>query len=206
MSYFTHPRPEILAIVPSNIQSVLDVGCGAGSFAKTVKNKINGEVWGIEPVAEAAIEASKVLDKVFTGLFDDVVMHIDRKFDLICFNDVLEHMPDPWGCLKKTRELLNKEGMVIASLPNILHYQAFFDILLKKDWEYTEAGIMDKTHLRFFTKKSIVRMFESCDYRVIDIKGLDPTPSKKMNLISILSFGYFNEMRYPQFAIRAEVK
>jgi len=206
MSYFTNSRPEILAIVPPGVKTVLDVGCGAGTFATALKDKTGCEVWGIEPVSEVATEAKKVLDNVITGLFDDAIQQVNRKFDLVCFNDVLEHMPDPWSCLKKTRMLLNNGGMVIASMPNILHYQEFFDILFQKDWKYSDAGIMDKTHLRFFTKKSMVRMFEECQYRIIDVKGLDPTPSKKMGLLSLLSFGYFNEMRYPQFAIQATVK
>lgn len=206
MSYFTHARPEILALVPTNIKSALDVGCGAGTFAKTLKEKTGCEVWGIEPVAEAAAAATKVLDKVFTGFFEAAVPQIDRKFDLICFNDVLEHMADPWSCLNTTKALLNEGGMVIASMPNILHYHEFFEILFQKDWKYTEAGIMDKTHLRFFTRKSMIRMFNECHYKVVSVTGLDPTPSKKMSLLSLLSFGYFDEMRYPQFAVQATLK
>jgi 2-polyprenyl-3-methyl-5-hydroxy-6-metoxy-1,4-benzoquinol methylase len=205
MSYFSHSRPEILAIVPTTVNSVLDVGCGAGTFGSTLKNKLGCEVWGIEPVTGAAKEAEKILDNVLPGLFDEALPNINRKFDLVCFNDVLEHMYDPWDCLMKTKSLLNEDGMVIASMPNILHYQEFFSILFNKDWQYAEAGIMDKTHMRFFTKKSMVRMFEDCQYTVLKIHGLDPTPSKKMDLLSLLSFGYFSEMRYPQFAIQAKL-
>ena len=203
MSYFTHPRPEIQAIVPADVKKVLDIGCGAGAFGVALKNKLGCEVWGIEPVDEAANEARGVLDKVFTGLFEEVVDQIDQQFDLVCFNDVLEHMPDPWSCLNRTKSLLKPGGIVIASMPNILHYQEFIDILVKKDFKYESAGIMDKTHMRFFTRKSMMRMFEECGYKVIEVKGLDPTPSKKMRLISFLSFGYLEEMKYPQFAVKA---
>lgn len=205
-AYFSHLRPEMLAIVPPKVNSVLDVGCGAGVFGQAIKKQKGCEVWGIEPVREPALEAQKVLDKVFIGLFEEAVEQINRKFDLICFNDVLEHMPDPWSCLKKSKELLNESGMVIASMPNILHYQEFFDILFKKDFKYAPHGIMDRTHLRFFTKKSMVRMFGDCGYEVQEVKGLDPTPSKKMTLLSVLSLGFFNEMRYLQFAIKALIK
>jgi 2-polyprenyl-3-methyl-5-hydroxy-6-metoxy-1,4-benzoquinol methylase len=204
MSYFTHERPELIPLIPKNTKALLDVGCGAGTFGKNVKNSLGCDVWGIEPVEEPALEAEKVLDKVVLGLFDEALPQINRTFDVVCFNDVLEHMPNPWDALKKTKNLLNENGVVIASLPNILHYQEFLDILFKKDWKYEEAGIMDKTHLRFFTKRSIVRMFEECGYSVLEIKGLDPTPSKKMSLISLFTFGYFSEMRYPQFAVKAQ--
>jgi 2-polyprenyl-3-methyl-5-hydroxy-6-metoxy-1,4-benzoquinol methylase len=204
MSYFTHDRPELLPLIPNDTKALLDVGCGAGTFGKNVKKILGCVVWGIEPVREPALEAQKVLDKVVIGLFDEALPQITGKFDAVCFNDVLEHMPDPWDALHKTKNLLNQNGVVIASMPNILHYQEFLDILFKKDWKYKEAGIMDKTHLRFFTKKSIVRMFEDCGYSILEIKGLDPTPSKKMTLISFLTFGYLSEMRYPQFAIKAK--
>ena len=193
-------------MVPSNIKSVLDVGCSEGLFGSAVKQKCGAEVWGIEPVAAAAEKAKSVLDKVFTGFYEDAIQHIDRTFDLICFNDVLEHMPDPYSALKLTHRLLSENGMVIASMPNILHYQEFLDIVVKKDFKYVDAGIMDRTHMRWFTKKSMQRMFEEAGFTVKNIVGLDPTPSKKMTMISLLSFGYLNEMRYPQFAVQATSK
>jgi 2-polyprenyl-3-methyl-5-hydroxy-6-metoxy-1,4-benzoquinol methylase len=202
MAYYSMSRPEIVSIVPTAVQSVLDVGCSEGLFGQSVKEKCNCEVWGIEPVAAAAVKAETLLDKVFTGFFEDAILNIDRTFDLICFNDVLEHMPDPYNALKLCHRLLNKNGMIIASIPNILHYQEFLNILIKRDFEYVDAGIMDRTHMRFFTKKSMIRMFEEAGYSVQIIKGLDPTRSKKMDLISLLSFGYLAEMRYPQFLLQ----
>lgn len=206
MSYFTHLRPEIQALVPDNITTLLDVGCGAGVFSNAIKQRTGCEVWGIEPVAAEAEEARKVLNQVRTGFFEDVIETIDQQFDIICFNDVLEHMPDPYNALKLSLKLLTPDGIIIASMPNILHYQAFFDILTKKDFKYEDAGIMDRTHLRWFTRKSMVRMFEECGYQVKEVHGLDPTPSRKMDLINILSLGYLSEMRYPQFAIIAKLK
>ncbi len=196
----------MLELVPSHVKSVLDVGCSEGLFGKAVKDKTGAEVWGIEPVADAASKAEKVLDKAFTGFFEDAVKNIDRKFDLVCFNDVLEHMPDPYSALAYTKKLLSENGQVNASMPNLLHYHEFFEILTKKDFVYTDKGIMDRTHLRWFTRKSMIRMFEEAGFTVTKVVGLDPTPSMKMNLISILSFGYLSEMKYPQFAITAVVK
>ncbi len=204
MSYFSHHRPEIQALVPINVKSLLDVGCGTGNFSRAIKDKTGCEVWGIEPVAMEAVEAKKVLDEVKIGFFEDVIDSIDKQFEVICFNDVLEHMPDPHQTLKMCIRVLGPGGIIIASMPNILHYQEFFDILIKKDFKYTDAGIMDRTHLRWFTRKSMIRMFEDCGFDVKKVQGLDPTPSKKMGLINALSFGYLDEMRYPQFALIAE--
>jgi 2-polyprenyl-3-methyl-5-hydroxy-6-metoxy-1,4-benzoquinol methylase len=206
MSYFNHSRPELLPFIPKSTKALLDIGCGAGTFGKSVKNTLGCEVWGIEPAQGPALEAKKILDHVVVGLFDEAYPQVNRTFDVVCFNDVLEHMPDPWDALQKTKKLIREGGIVMASMPNILHYQEFMDILIRKDWKYAEAGIMDKTHLRFFTKKSMIRMFEESGYSVLQIQGLDPTPSKKMSLISLLSFGYLSEMRYPQFVVKAEPK
>lgn len=207
VSYYNLSRPEMLELVPTHVKSVLDVGCSEGLFGKAVKEKTGAEVWGIEPVADAAAQAEKVLDKAFTGFFEDAVKKIDRKFDLICFNDVLEHMPDPYSALAYAKKnLLNENGQVNASMPSILHYHEFLQILIKKDFIYADKGIMDRTHLRWFTRKSMIRMFEEAGFTVVDVKGLDPTPSMKMTLISLLSFGYLSEMKYPQFAITAVAK
>lgn len=204
--YYSNERKELQLLVPPHTQSLLDVGCGTGAFASKIKEKLACEVWGVEPVSSAAQEAAKLIDKTFVGLYDtQMISDIQRQFDAICFNDVLEHMPDPYTILQASKQLLKPDGVIIASLPNILHYHEFSNILFKKDFRYAEAGIMDKTHLRFFTRKSIIRMFEEAGLRIEKVVGLDPTPSKKMSLISLLSFGYFSEMRYPQFAVIAKL-
>lgn len=204
MEYFNHLRPEIQRLIPDSVKTMLDVGCGAGRFANAIKNRTGCETWGIEPVVSEAEEAKKILDEVKTGYFEDVFPTISKQFDVVCFNDVLEHMVDPCHTLRLSKDLLSPHGMVIASIPNILHYQEFFDILINKDFRYAESGIMDRTHLRWFTRKSMIRMFEECGFKVLKVHGLDPTPSKKMFLLNLLSFGYFSDMRYPQFAIVAE--
>jgi 2-polyprenyl-3-methyl-5-hydroxy-6-metoxy-1,4-benzoquinol methylase len=203
-SYFKNDRPELQALVPSGCRMVLDVGCGEGHFGEQLTRKKGCEVWGIEPVSVAAAEARTRLTKVFTGFFEDTCLHLGQKFDLVCFNDTLEHMANPWECLTLTRELLTERGHILVSLPNILHYYEFLSILKNKDWRYANAGIMDRTHLRWFTMKSARQMLEESGFKVIQIKGLDPTPSKLMTMISVLSFGYYSEMRFPQFAFIAK--
>ncbi len=205
MAYYTNARPEIQELVPSSSQSILDVGCGEGLFGLGLKQKFNCTVWGIEPNAPAATIAKDKLDKVLNTLFDDAIPQLKgQMFDAICFNDVLEHMPDPWSCLHQAKQFLNPQGVIIVSLPNVLYYHNFFNILLSKDWHYQKEGIMDKTHLRWFTPKSMIRMFGECGYSVVSIKGLSPAKTLKMHLLSIISFGYFTEMKYPQFAITAK--
>ena len=127
-------------------------------------------------------------------------------YDLIIFNDVLEHLYDPWAILKKSAEKLAKGGKVVASIPNIRHLYTMFDIVIKKDFKYTDAGILDKTHLRFFTKKSIIRMFDECGYKIIKIQGINGMKSFKFKILNILSFGFLKETSYLQFAVVAALK
>lgn len=207
-NYFNLHRKNLLDLLPNNIQvsNALDVGCAEGNFGKLLKEKYKCKVWGIEPDFESSKLASNNLDNVFNGTFEASIININIKFDLICFNDVLEHMVSPENTLSIAKNYINENGIIQCSVPNILHYHEFLNILINKDFKYEDKGIMDRTHLRWFTKKSLVRLFEECGYKVIKVEGLDPTKSKKMSLINLLSLGYLNEMKYPQFALQAQLK
>ncbi|HEY5751323.1 MAG TPA: class I SAM-dependent methyltransferase [Chryseolinea sp.] len=201
--YYKLNRSEMLAFIPPGITSLLDVGCGEGYFAALVKETFHCEAWGVEPVYEASLEAQKKLDKVINGYFD-TSLKIERKFDVISFNDVLEHLVDPWSALHYCKELLNPGGVIVTSIPNILYFHDFMQMLLSRDWKYEEAGIFDKTHLRFFTKKSIERMFQECGYDMVTQQGIRPTDSKKFYLFNIATFGYWAESQFLQYGIQAK--
>lgn len=202
-NYYKLSRSEMLHFLPPGLNSLLDVGCSEGGFGALVKQTFKCTVWGVEPAEAPALEARKKLDKVFNAFFDDS-LSIDRQFDAITFNDVLEHIQDPWSTLKKCRPLLSDNGCIVASIPNILYFHDFAGMLLAKDWKYEEAGIFDKTHLRFFTKKSIIRLFEDSGYQVTSIEGIRPTDSKKFTLFNLATFGYWKEARFLQFAVIAK--
>ena len=106
--YEDSPRPEMLSFVPKHAKRVLDVGCHMGAFGRAIKIRGDAEVWGIEPNPSTAIAASKLLDRVVVGFFSEDVALPDHYFDAIVFNDVLEHMPDPWAALKLARTKLAK--------------------------------------------------------------------------------------------------
>src|SRR5690606_29924542 len=120
------------------------------------------------------------------------------------FNDVLEHMADPWHAMELANGLLSQNGSVVASIPNILYFPEFSRFLLKKDFRYTSGGTFDKTHLRFFTKKSIVEFLDDCGFVVEKMAGIHPYVSRTFSLFNICTFGYFNEMKYMQFGVRAK--
>jgi len=171
--YYESKREDLIKFIPPDARHILDVGCGIGSLGQTLKS-VKGrtvEVIGIECVSEIGEIASKTLDKVFIGDAEKINLPLSEGyFDCIIYGDVLEHLLDPWELLKKHRPMLKKGGYVIASIPNIAHYR-IIKMLKKKEWNYGDSGILDKTHLRFFTIKSIERMFKDADLKVVKIEN-----------------------------------
>lgn len=180
---------------------VLDIGCSDGSFGKRLKEKTGAEVWGIEFMPEEAGKAQEVLDKIFTGSCEKFIDDLpENHFDAIYFNDILEHLEDPYTILKKVKPKLKNKGVVISSIPNIRYYKAILNLLFKKDWEYEAQGVMDKTHLRFFTGKSIKRMYEEQGYKVLTHEGINGTSSIRPILFNIPFLFTQMDIRYLQYA------
>lgn len=173
--YYGYARPEMRPFIPAQTRRMLDVGCGNGSFSNHFKTALGVETWGIELLADAATEARKTLDRVFQGDFDSTLPLLPLySFDTIVFNDVLEHLLDPEKALKDSLPLLAPCGAVVASIPNFIFWPNLRKLIASRDWEYTDAGILDKTHLRFFTRKSILRLFASAGYTVEKCQGINP--------------------------------
>jgi trans-aconitate methyltransferase len=205
--YFQQARSEMLAYVPKRSRFVLEVGCGSGEFAALLKARSpDATVWGIEPSAGAAAEAARRIEKVVQASFETGIRELaGQSFDCVVFNDVLEHLVDPEDTLRRCRDYLADGGVVVASIPNILYFYEITKILLKEDWEYCEHGILDKTHLRFFTRKSIVRMFQSAGYKIEEIAGINAFAGKKYKIANFLLLGRLRDWKYVQFGIRASV-
>jgi 2-polyprenyl-3-methyl-5-hydroxy-6-metoxy-1,4-benzoquinol methylase len=205
--YYHEDRAELLEFVPRGAKRILDVGSGSGNFGELVKKNINCVYWGIEPDRQAAEEAGRKLDKVINDVFSENLPEIENQlFDVICFNDVLEHLINPEDALIQCKKYLKENGIVLASIPNILFFSAIFEILVEQDWQYQDSGVLDKTHLRFFTKKSIARMFETCGYEIIKIKGINSAVTRKYKLLNFLLFNHLKDWKYLQFVVQARVK
>jgi len=203
--YYNNTREEMLAFLPQNAKTILDVGCADGSFSKIIKQRNKAEVWGIEYMPEEAKKASSKIDHVLTGACE---VNIDKLpndyFDAIYFNDVLEHLVDPYMVLEKIKDKLSNDGIVISSIPNMRYHSALKNLIFNKDWKYADHGIMDKTHLRFFTKKSIDNMYKDAGYEVIIHQGINVTKSLKPWLYNIPFLFTALDMRYLQFATVAK--
>jgi 2-polyprenyl-3-methyl-5-hydroxy-6-metoxy-1,4-benzoquinol methylase len=145
---------------------ILDVGCSRGAFGAQLKRLQAGcVVYGIEPTAAAAYAEDR-LDHVVQGFFPADLPGDWRDFDVVCFNDVLEHMVDPWSVLEATIPFLARGGRVVASIPNVRYINVTIDLVLRGKWQYEQTGVLDRTHLRFFTRSSIVDLFASSGFSI----------------------------------------
>lgn len=147
--------------------TVLDVGCSLGNFGVALKKYKNCVVDGVEPDEEDAKKATKVLRKVHHGIIEEAFNKTlkDIKYDHIVFLDVIEHLYDPIKTLKGLAKHLNKEGTILFSIPNMAHASVRID-LLDGEFEYGNTGLLDNTHLHFYTKKEIQRVFGEAGYKV----------------------------------------
>lgn len=207
--YFANRRDEMLAFLPQHYARVLEVGCGEGRFA--VLLAVGTEVWGVEPDRVSAAGAASRMHRVLADKYDRVSDELpDAYFDLVICNDVIEHMAEPEALLESLRRKLAAGGRIVASIPNVRHWETLFELLWRKDWRYRHSGTLDRTHLRFYTKKSILRMFQQSGFEVERIAGINQSKSRwrrfAFSVLSILTAGRLDDVGFPQFAIRVVLR
>jgi 2-polyprenyl-3-methyl-5-hydroxy-6-metoxy-1,4-benzoquinol methylase len=200
-TYYRNVRLEMLPFVPTTSRRVLELGCAEGAFAIMMKQRMSAEVWGIESNARAAARAGAALDRVLVGDADARIVELpDAYFDAVICNDVLEHLVDPTVTLALLRRKLTAGGVVVASIPNIRYFPALRTLIFQADFPQDDDGIFDRTHLRFFTRKSIVRMFTTAGFTVQRIEGITARRRFLGVVLAVLSFGFFTDGFYLQYA------
>jgi len=162
-NYFSNYRLDIQQYIVGNPCSILELGCANGLMGNDLKKKYNLLFYtGVDYNIDALKNAEKNLDKVIHFDFnkdniENFFKLIENKYDYIICSDVLEHLINPLDLLEKLKNNLNENGKIIISIPNIMHISVIYNLLFKMDFPYTESGILDKTHLKFFTEKSFKR-------------------------------------------------
>lgn len=190
--YFEWTRPELRALVPDTARRVLDVGCGAGALGAALKqDRPDLEVVGLEGFPEAAARACERLDGAFCLDLDDLDTLPDDlgTFDAIIFGDVLEHLRDPARLLRTMRGALAPEGVIVCSIPNVKHWSVVMPLLVHDRWEYQDAGLLDRTHVHFFTLEEISLMLDECGYapQHVDVNDHMPLPAELMPLVDLVA-------------------
>jgi 2-polyprenyl-3-methyl-5-hydroxy-6-metoxy-1,4-benzoquinol methylase len=191
--YYKCQRPDLIRYIKSGKNRILDVGCAEGLLGESLKQQgLASKVVGIELFPDAAKVAASRLDQIICGdieLMSHDEMGLEREsFDYIICGDVLEHLRDPWTILSWLTTLLKKDGRLIASVPNVRHWSVMLPLLFQNEWKYQTHGIMDQTHLRFFTKKSAIQMLTDSGLQLVSCEG-SKLRSKKDRLMNLLLLG-----------------
>lgn len=162
---------KLLGLVGSG-KRVLEVGCASGVQTKILKEQHGCTITGIEIDVVAAEAAAKYCDSIVVG--DLETLDLDKsiglqRFDVITIADVLEHLRNPGRVLGNLKKYLNADGFILASIPNVVHAGLILEMANGR-FDYRPYGLLDDTHLRFFTLKSVMRLFEECG---LQVKSLD---------------------------------
>lgn len=202
--YFVEFREEIIPLLPESCEKLLDIGCGSGETSATLK-KLGKAKWicGVEYNAKAAAVARTRLDYVVEGDVEKLALEFPPEtFDAILTLDILEHLVDPWTILEKLSRLLKPGGVIIASIPNVRHISVVIPLLLLDDWRYQEEGLLDSTHIRFFTQKTAIKLMTSTGLKVEMIDHTGAKPGSFSGLINSLTFGLFKKFLSFQYLIK----
>lgn len=146
--------------------NILEIGCACGATLLELENRYpNSRLYGIDMDKDAIKISESYYETKCMNIENEEFNYSNNHFDYILIGDVLEHLIEPEKVLNKIYKILNNKGRLITSIPNVMHYSNVIN-LLQGNWTYEDAGLLDRTHLRFYTKKEIIKMFSNQDYIV----------------------------------------
>ena len=206
LGYFDNPRTDIVSLMPEEAKKVLEIGCGTGVTLVHLKELgLAQEVHGMEWVKLE--EAHPEVDQWFWG---DAVSALERledgAYDAILCLDFLEHLADPWSFLAGLKSKLSPSGCLIASLPNLRRVKVLWNLAVRGRFDYAEEGIMDRTHLRFFTRKSALELMNSGGLEVEEWKHSPFDSGSKGQILNALTLGLLRDFFTIQYLIRSVQK
>jgi 2-polyprenyl-3-methyl-5-hydroxy-6-metoxy-1,4-benzoquinol methylase len=168
-SYHRQPRPEVVEQIEPRGLRILDVGCAAGEMGALMLEQGAREVVGLEVHPEAVAEAKTRLTAVHPVDLEDPfeLPYPDGHFDRMAFADVLEHLRDPAALLVRLERYLAPDGVIVCSIPNIRHESVLVPLLVHGRFPYVDEGILDRTHLRFFTAVEIAALLDEAGFSLL---------------------------------------
>ncbi|MGH1427285.1 MAG: class I SAM-dependent methyltransferase [Arenicella sp.] len=167
--YYLFCNERLLQNIPEGLERVLEFGCSGGMLGHRYKQENTKTVWhGVDVFEPALAHAKTMLDQAWKMNANQLRPNQTMKqapYDALIYGDVIEHLTQPEESLPTHLALLKKGGYIIACIPNVQHWSIMQQVL-GGEWEYKDEGIMDKTHLRFFTRKSFITLLEGLDLEV----------------------------------------
>lgn len=191
-NYFEGLRADILESLPIDPGArILEIGCGLGSTGEAaLASGRAGFYCGVELDQKAAATASKRLSQVYCDNVERIDLAVlGGDYDVLIMSEVLEHLVDPWGVVAALMPLMKPGGQVFASSPNVSHHRVV-RALLAGQFNYQPFGVMDRTHLRWFTPATYCEMFEQAGFRTLSVGPLSPI-GRKAGLINTFTGGRF---------------
>jgi len=186
MDYYHWVRQEIKPLLPKNPSRILEVGAGAGHTLKWIKALYpKTETTAVEINSALLQELRQNVDVPIIGPIDEALPQL-KSYDLILFLDVLEHLSDPTATLRNLSKHLEANGQVIVSVPNIAHLSVSVPLLLQRRFDYQDAGILDRTHLKFFVEGTAIKLLNDANFIVTAglVSGIQGPKSKLLDLVS----------------------
>lgn len=203
--YFYHARYEILPIIRTPPRRVLEVGAASGATLRLLRRIYpSAELFAFEVEESLRDALAESCAQVHIGsLEDDWPVDLGR-FDLILALDVLEHLRNPWLVLKRLTTFLHPGGSVIVSVPNIANLEVLKDLVIRRRFRYRDEGILDRTHLRFFTEESALSLVKSAGL-VVEEGVITGFESRRFRALDRVSFGLLRHYCVRQYIIRARL-
>lgn len=198
-------RTDVLELALSTCNAILDLGGGKGESGAYLKKTTSAETLVLIDILEH--EAKMEIDHFHCFDLNNTeriaaVGQDHGPFDTILCLDVLEHLIDPWGTVTVLSDMLSKDGVIVASIPNMRHYHLWFPLLFCGKFELKDNGLLDRTHLRWFTKSSMIELFDTGSLEVDLIKR--KIYGWKARLLNVITLGVFRDFLSLQYYIRVK--
>jgi 2-polyprenyl-3-methyl-5-hydroxy-6-metoxy-1,4-benzoquinol methylase len=210
--YFSNTRYDIISFLPKQgVDKLLEIGAGGGDTLVEVKRLgLAKEVVGIELMKlEGSNQSNGAIDKFIYGDVEALETHVPiASFDAILCGDVLEHLIDPWKAIENIKKFLKPGGVMIVSCPNVRYYEMFLKVFIRGSFEYTSHGLFDKTHLRFFCKKDLIKIISGSGDMQIEsaVPSFKAQKTSKISLVNSFTLGLFEEFLALQYIVCAKSK
>lgn len=205
--YYKGARLDVAGLVPEGCSSVLDIGCGYGGLGRILRSRGVAHVFGVELNPSAASHLAGVYSDYWIGDVEQIRLPADiAPFDCIVFADVLEHLREPWGSMAQYLQRLRPGGYVVASIPNVRNIALLYNLIVRGRWRYEDSGLLDRTHLRFFTRREIMELFAAEGLEVELVSENREQLSWKRRILAAPLLALIPDLGVCQYLIRARRK
>ncbi|MBI4945018.1 MAG: class I SAM-dependent methyltransferase [Bacteroidetes bacterium] len=213
--YYEWVRDDVIGFLQNSLptqttlNNVLEIGCASGKTGNKLKRIFNIKNYvGVEFNEEAARLAEKNIDKVVCGNFEKMIEEhktddLKGKYDMVLFLDVLEHLYDPWRALDTIKDWLTPKGFLVCSIPNAGNIYVIKKLFTDK-FEYESRGLLDITHIRFFTLHTIIKLLTDCGFTMTHHTTVDDTVHLRPKLYNMLTLGKFKKQFVIQYIVLAK--